>query len=549
MQAQRKNIEHISVALILSIMAFLMISSIAFKSRTSDEDSHLRYGIKMLNFNSDKVDGHDNSKMPFSIFNAIAVTYARNILNFAGKGLKENIREHLAYSLGRLITIIFALLLGLYVFKWTKELYGSIPAILSLILYAFSPNIIAHSRLITTDLYAALMVTLSAFYFWKFIRFGGWKRAILSASMLGVSQLTKYSCLFLYPIFIIIVLIRYSHLIFRLIIEENIKELFKCFKVFLKYIVLFLFISALIINIGFLFNKTFTPLSKYEFKSDLFKALKSIPGLERIPVPLPYPFFQGLDMLKFHENNHETYKNIYLLGKLKTKDDHPKGFKGYYFYAFLFKEPIPIQLFILFSIMILILNRKSHDFLKNELFLLIPVLFFTVYYNFFVTMNIGIRHMLVISPLLYIFCGNLFKKWISFDVKIKSILIFLLIYLAISVLSYFPHYLSYFNEIVWDRKQAYKLLADSNIDWGQNSWYLRKYREKNPEIKILPEFPTSGKIVVSVNHLVGISDPERYKWLLQNFEPVDTVAYSYLVYDIFPEDLERISKKYQKKDF
>ena len=117
-------------------------------------------------------------------------------------------------------------------------------------------------------------------------------------------------------------------------------------------------------------------------------------------------------------------------------------------------------------------------------------------------------------------------------------------YLIVSTLSYFPHYLSYFNEIVWDRKQAYKLLADSNIDWGQDEWYLMEYKRKNSEIKVNPEFPTSGRIVVSVNNLVGVVvDPERYKWLRENFEPVDSIAYSYLIYDIYPEDLKKISRK------
>ena len=511
---------------------------------TSDEIVHLNYGMKILRFDSSRVDIFDVSKMPFSIFNAVPYIFAKNILNWAGNNLEENIQNHIALLAGRSVTILFSLLLGVYVFKWSKEMYGISAGIFSLFLYVFSPNIIAHSRLITADLYAALMITISTFYFWRFIKFGGWNRAIVSASVLGLSQLAKYTCIYLYPIFLTIILIRYSNLIFRLVILKNISELFKCLKIFIKYILLFLAINIVIINIGFIGNKSFTPLSKYEFKSNLFKTIQSVSILKNIPIPVPYPYVQGLDMVKFYEDTGDTFGNIYLLGKLKTNDSNFEGFKGYYFYAFLFKEPIATQLIIFLSIIAYILKRKKRDFLRNELFLLFPISFFVIYFNFFFKAQIGIRFFLVAFPLLYIFCGNLFEEYRLFNVKLKIVFVILSMYLIVSTLSYFPHYLSYFNEIVWDRKQAYKLLADSNIDWGQDEWYLMEYKRKNSEIKVNPEFPTSGRIVVSVNNLVGVVvDPERYKWLRENFEPVDSIAYSYLIYDIYPEDLKKISRK------
>ena len=152
-------------------------------------------------------------------------------------------------------------------------------------------------------------------------------------------------------------------------------------------------------------------------------------------------------------------------------------------------------------------------------------------------MNIGIRHTIIIFPCLHIFCGSLVSDWRSYSIKSRAAIIVLLIYLIISVLSYFPHYLSYFNELVWDRRQAYKILADSNIDWGQNKIYLNKYTSENPHVHINPESPVSGTVVVSVNHLVGVTttDPDKYRWLRDNFNPVGHIGYSYLIYDIPPD--------------
>jgi hypothetical protein len=96
------------------------------------------------------------------------------------------------------------------------------------------------------------------------------------------------------------------------------------------------------------------------------------------------------------------------------------------------------------------------------------------------------------------------------------------------------------NELLWDRKDAYKLLADSNLDWGQDRMYLKRWRKEHPGTILSPPRPTAGRIVVSINQLVGVINRRRYKWLRENFEPVDHIAGSYLVYDVKREDLERL---------
>jgi len=105
-------------------------------------------------------------------------------------------------------------------------------------------------------------------------------------------------------------------------------------------------------------------------------------------------------------------------------------------------------------------------------------------------------------------------------------------WVAVSTLSYYPHFISYFNEFVPDRKLAYRHLADSNLDWRGNEWYLAEYIRHHPDTIIDPRKPEAGRIVVAVNALVGVNrDPEQYRWLREHFAPVDHIAYSFLVYD------------------
>jgi hypothetical protein len=262
--------------------------------------------------------------------------------------------------------------------------------------------------------------------------------------------------------------------------------------------------------------------------------------LVRFPVPVPYPYLQGLDLIRYNEQSGASYGNIYLLGRVNPV----QGFPGYFIFASFFKVPITTQVILVLALVVYFSKKERRDaFFRNESFLLIPVAFFTIYFNFFYNAQIGIRHFLPVFPLFYVFSGSLFTGWKGFTFPQRALIWGLMVYLFVSVFSYYPYNLSYFNEIVWNRTQAYKYLADSNIDWGQGQKELWEYLSNNPDAIYKPAKPRSGQIIVSVNDLVGINiDPGEYAWLRENFEPVDTIVYTFLVYDISPAELEAMCR-------
>jgi hypothetical protein len=247
------------------------------------------------------------------------------------------------------------------------------------------------------------------------------------------------------------------------------------------------------------------------------------------------------------EETGRGFGSMYLLGRLREVG----GFKGYYLLAFLFKEPLGLQALMVLAAVFYLLHRRRYDLHRNEVFLIIPVAFYAVYLNFFYSLQIGIRHFLVALPLIHVFCGSLIARWANLGRRMRWGVALLAVYVVGSVVSYFPHYIPYFNELVWDRKQAYKILADSNIDWGQalgaaedyrakhpqvylerGMWHMKAYRDKHMEEYLHPEFPDSGKILVNVNNFVGIYHPHRYRWLREKYKPVGHVAYAYLLFDL-----------------
>lgn len=308
-----------------------------------------------------------------------------------------------------------------------------------------------------------------------------------------------------------------------------------------KYGFLFLIVSLLIINLGFLFNRTGTPFGDFNFESSQFQSIENFSRLvRRIPVPVPYPYLEGLDLVISHEKTDVGHGRIYMLGELRQGE----GFAGYFLVESLFKVPLPILALFSVSLLDFLKSFRSKEFIKEQVYLLIPVLYFSIYFNFFFRSQIGIRFLLVVFPVLLIFSARIFRNWNRFSQRTRIEVILLGLYLITSVASYFPHYLSYFNELILDRSQAYKILADSNLDWGQNKGALTRFLSENPEYTFEPAEPMAGLLVIGTNELTGVlGGPEPYAWLRENFRPDGHLYYTYLIFDIFPSDLNGIMEE------
>ena len=514
----------------LILLVFFVFSafSVYGRDQTFDEPRHYKYGMNILNGDSNRF---DDSKMPVSAWNALPAKIAGSFPD----GLLKQVFS--SYIVARLMTTLFAALAGFAVFVWARKLYGFIAASFSLVLYVLDPNIIAHSQLVTTDAYAMGMILIASYWLWKFAENRRWQDGFILAVMLGLAQLTKYTALALYPLsFVALLAHDWSSLQSKFRaggwrgIREDVVH-------YLKYGLLALVISIAIINIGFLFNRTFQSFSNYQFRSDVFQGLQQKISFV---VPTPYPYLEGLDWVVQRERTGIGYGDIYLLGKLQNR-----GFPGYYLVASLFKEPVATQLFMIAAFVTYFLNpQKRASFWRNEIFLFLPVFFFTIYFNFFYNAQIGIRFYLVVFPLLFVFTGSLFSNWSGFAFWQKSLSLVLMVYLVVSVLSYYPYYITYFNELVWDKTQTYKILADSNLDWGQSRTDVERYFAGHPDAKQPSARPESGQFVVSVNRLVGITtNRQRFAWLRENFEPVGTLANSYLIYDVSPDEITRLCER------
>lgn len=421
----------------------------------------------------------------------------------------------------RIPIILLALLLGFFVYKWSKELWGEKAGLFSLFLYTLSPTVLSQGILVNTDLGIATFMFISFYYFYKLLDKSTKKNLILSGVFFGLAMLSKFTALYMLPMYGVIYAIK------------SYKE--KNWNIdLLKKLVIIGLIALLIINIGYGFNQqNFRGEEKEKFASTLGRInpiLTTIANPILKIIPIPNTYMQGLNSVSKHSiGGHEAY----LFGQRSRS-----GWLYYFIITFLFKTPLAILALIALSI---IYFKKTN--LKTELTLVIPII---LYFFFFMVnkINIGHRHIMPIYPFIFVFLGRTIlieKKWM------KQILLTAIVWILLINIFTFPHHLSYFNEL--SLNQGHKILLDSNIDFGQDlkilknkikdeQIYLAYWGKDNPDYRNINYeelncTPVSGKIAISVNYRIGINKENDicFSWL-DDYEPIDKAGKSIWIYDI-----------------
>jgi hypothetical protein len=281
-------------------------------------------------------------------------------------------------------------------------------------------------------------------------------------------------------------------------------------------------IVVLALNAAYGFEGTLKRADEYGWKSERLEPLGRLP----LPLFLPRTFVLGLDF-SFHvqEQPGVGRGNNYVLGRLNTDG---------VFYAFplmvLLKTPLAF-----FGLLILG-ARARPPAEPGSAWVWIPFLGFLAFFSLLVAPQIGIRYLLPGLAFLFLWAARAASR----DPRL---VLPLTVWAVVSALSYHPHYMSYFNELVGARVNAYRYLADSNLDWEDRTYDIARYAERHPDrpLVIEPETPQAGWVLVGANRLVGVYEPERYRWLRENFRPVDHVGYSYLLFEVTPERLRAIT--------
>ena len=107
---------------------------------------------------------------------------------------------HRLFLEARMVPLALAVLLGLFVFRWSAALWGAPGGLLSLGLYVFCPNVLAHARLATPDLPVTCFMFLASYALWRAATRGRAGDVLWLGLFVGLALATKFSAVLLAPI-------------------------------------------------------------------------------------------------------------------------------------------------------------------------------------------------------------------------------------------------------------------------------------------------------------------------------------------------------------
>jgi Dolichyl-phosphate-mannose-protein mannosyltransferase len=516
---------------------------------------------------------------------------SRPWLNLGFDFLKANgSRSFWYYMLGRWMCIPFSLLGGYVCFCWAYRLYGDAAGILATTLWCFCPYVLAHASLITPDAHAAAMGIAAAYVFWLWLREPCWDRALLAGLVLGLTELCKFTLLVFYPLWITM------WLLYRL--PERRKTSGQQWWRQSLQLSAIVGLSVFIINAGYCFEGSLQRLGDYHFQTQTLAGTSSfadVPAdggnrfqgrwLGAMPIPLPKNYLQGIDTQKL---DFERGKRSYLCGEWRTG-----GWWYYYLYALAIKLPLGTWVLFLLAILASVFAHRCSATWRDEMVLLVPAVTVLVLVSSQTGFNIHSRYVLPMLPFAYVWISKVgrciqLQQW-----KVAGIVGASLLWSISSSLWYFPHSLSYFNELVGGPRNGHYYLLDSNIAWGQDLLYLDDWVNEHPEASplhvatfgsvdprlagidfTLPPIgpdssrfmmhlkeeslgPRPGWYAIDVNHLHSTDDEVvdehgtlqltageslNYHYFLR-FQPVAMAGYSIYIYHITQDEANRVRRE------
>jgi 4-amino-4-deoxy-L-arabinose transferase-like glycosyltransferase len=439
---------------------------------------------------------------------------------------------------GRAMVMLMYLALAAALAWWVARMAGHAASLAALILFAFEPTVLAHSRYVTTDIPVTLFIWLAWMGWYAYLERGTNWLLVGTGVLTGLAFATKYNALFLPLAFAL----TWSRASLDGCALSGLHSLRSSKPQWWKIPIL-VGVALLVALSTYGFNAQSvaedpTLISQLQNRTPTDDLAQSAMYL-RVP---GYYFLRGIHMLIRHElGGHSNY----FIGEITSR-----GTWLYFPVAFLIKSSMAWLSILFLAVTIAVLAK-----MKRPLRMLaVPA---GVYFGFTMmsSFNIGVRHLLPIYPFLCAFAGIVVfetsrKVWVK---AVGSVLIVL--FLAESVTAY-PHYLSFFNAAAGGPDNGHRYLSDSNLDWGQDLKRLKQYLETRGIGQIcLSYFGTAEPAFYGIQHqplphlkrvedlsqldcVVAISVQHLYatKGLpfaaLQGLKPTDRVGGSILIYDL-----------------
>jgi len=382
--------------------------------------------------------------------------------------------ERIAFY-GRLPVLVIPLLLLLAAWWFTRQLFGPVPALISVFLLAMEPNIAGNAIVVQNDVAAALALLLFVIAVKKFVTDARVIGALALGGALGLGLVTKYSLVVLVPVSCVIVI---ACVMWRLIRKRSSvgAVVLSSFVVFVTaYLILIACYAFHIDRIDA--NESSEIANWFYLSGQTAEAFKRL--LIWLPPLLPRYFVSGIDMVV---QDSRDGRPAFLLGQISDT-----GWWYYFPVAFALKTTIP---FLLASIGGFV--WAVYQVLRCKCYAILYVVMPGVFYLALTMtshLNIGVRHLLPMFPFAAIAgagfvsavieCG--LKRSRGLGVAVAAVALVPCLVIAVSA---FPNYLTYFSPLAGGAARGWQMLSDSNVETGQEVKPLARYLKDHGENRV-----------------------------------------------------------------
>lgn len=362
----------------------------------------------------------------------------------------------------RVPMILLTLALGVLIFIFARMLFCARAAVFAVALFSLEPTMLAHGRVVQTDVVAAfgyLLFFMALYWYWSA---ANWQRAALVGVAAAVAILAKYSMLLvglvLAPAFIILWWLSSRR------------------RTVVAHAVVVILAMLVAINAAYFFQHA--PLNNLDhtwitsnFPS---RPQTMILVAEWLSYIVPKEFVLGIFFQLAH--NREGH-SASLLGMYSQT-----GWWYYFPVAFALKTTIPFLLLSITST-----GGTIYRFIQTRDFkfawLLIPTMVYSVFV-LFSDINIGVRYLLPMFPFLMIMAAGLLDYLFDMRRAFARVLVVLFVtWIGVEAVRAYPNHMSYMNQIA-SRAPHWWYLSDSNVEWGDDVRGLALYLQQRGETRV-----------------------------------------------------------------
>ena len=376
----------------------------------------------------------------------------------------------------RVPAVALTLVLGALVFVFARRHWGARAALFAVALFALEPTVLAHGRVVQTDVPSALALLLFAFALYEYLKAPTPARAACIGGAAGFAAVTKFSMLALGPVLCVALAALFVLAPRRGVRRAGVagQGLAAC-------------VAAVVaVNAGYFFHHA--PPEPFE------EALaRSVVTLDLGHGPLRSALAAGYDVLQVVFPPDFVSGVGWQLGHAKA--GHPAGLLGdfsqhgrwYYFpTAFALKTPLPVVLLTVAGLAWgLTRLRRARE--GRVLVLLIPPALFTLLLAFS-TINIGVRYYLPAYPFFFMLAGAMLDDLLrARDARRRALAAALafvsLGWAAAEAARAYPDHMTYMNQLASGAPRWW-YLSDSNVEWGDDVRDLALYLRARGETRV-----------------------------------------------------------------